>query len=217
MNFGFEHWLFTFCFYCMIGWLQESAIESLYHKKPINRGFLKGPYIPIYGVGGIILLLVTTPFRDNAFVVFFVAMAFCTVLEYFTGWLMETMFNKQFWDYSMFKLVYKNRISLVSSLFWGVMGLFMAYVVSYVTYFVIDHLPYQFICVTAIIVPLIMTVDFFIAAKKQIDTKRLGKTFSLSNIGSRINVISRIRARYNDYRDSREKEEYKDKDETGED
>lgn len=212
MNFGFEHWLFTFCFYCLIGWLQESAIESLYHKKPINRGFLKGPYIPIYGVGGIILLLVTTPFRDNGFAVFFVAMAFCTVLEYFTGWLMETMFNKQFWDYSMLKLVYKNRISLVSSLFWGVMGLFMAYVVSHVTYFVIDHLPYQFICGTAIVIPLIMTVDFLIAAKKQIDKERITKTFSLTNIGAKINVFSRIRDRYNYFRDSREKEEYSDKD-----
>ena len=158
-------------------------------------------------------MLVTTPFRDNGFVVFFAAMIFCTILEYFTGWLMETMFNKQFWDYSMLKLVYKNRISLVTSLFWGVMGLFMAYVVSHVTFFAIEHLPHQFICVTAIVIPLIMTVDFFIAAKKQIDMERITKTFSLSNIGSRINVISKIRERYNDYKYSREREEYNDKDE----
>lgn len=81
------------------------------------------PYIPIYGVGGLLLLFICHPFRDNGFQVFFVALIACTALEYFTGWLMETMFGKQFWDYSMFRITYKNRISLVSSLFWGVMGL----------------------------------------------------------------------------------------------
>lgn len=120
-HFGIEYWLFTFCIYCMAGWVQESTIESLYHRRPINRGFLRGPYIPIYGVGGLLLLFICHPFRDNGFQVFFVALIACTALEYFTGWLMETMFGKQFWDYSMFRITYKNRISLVSSLFWGVM------------------------------------------------------------------------------------------------
>lgn len=101
-HFGIEYWLFTFCMYCMAGWVQESTIESLYHRRPINRGFLRGPYIPIYGVGGLLLLFICHPFRDNGFQVFFVALIACTALEYFTGWLMETMFGKQFWDYSMF-------------------------------------------------------------------------------------------------------------------
>jgi len=73
-HFGIEYWLFTFCIYCMAGWVQESTIESLYHRRPINRGFLRGPYIPIYGVGGLLLLFICHPFRDNGFQVFFVAL-----------------------------------------------------------------------------------------------------------------------------------------------
>ena len=107
-HFGIEYWLFTFCMYCMLGWVQESTIESLYHRRPINRGFLRGPYIPIYGVGGLLLLFICHPFRDNGFQVFFVALIACTALEYFTGWLMETMFGKQFWDYSMFRIPIKT-------------------------------------------------------------------------------------------------------------
>ena len=80
-HFGIEYWLFTFCIYCMAGWVQESTIESLYHRRPINRGFLRGPYIPIYGVGGLLLLFICHPFRDNGFQVFFVALIACTALD----------------------------------------------------------------------------------------------------------------------------------------
>lgn len=201
-HFGIEHWLFIFCMYCMIGWVQESTIESLYHRHLINRGFLKGPYIPIYGVGGILLLFICHPFRDNGFQVFFVALLSCTALEYFTGWLMETVFGKQFWDYSMFRLTYKNRISLVSSLFWGVMGLFVTYVISDITMFVLNNLPHQFICVAGTVVALIMAIDFLNTARKQIDVDKLRSTFSISNISShfvRFDVIAsripRLRAR----------------------
>ena len=201
-HFGIEHLLFTFCMYCMIGWVQESTIESLYHRHPINRGFLKGPYIPIYGVGGLLLLFICHPFRDNGFKVFFVALIACTALEYFTGWLMETIFGKQFWDYSMFRIAYKNRISLVSSLFWGVMGLFVTYVISDITMFVLNNLPHQFICAAGATVSLIMAIDFLNTARKQIDVDKLRSTFSISNISSHIvhfDVIAsrmpRLRAR----------------------
>ena len=120
-----EHWVFTFFLYVMIGWVYESTVESLYHRKFVNRGSLKGPYIPIYGVGGCVILLVAMPFKDNGFLVFLSGLICCTILEYFTGWLMETLFKRQFWDYSMLKLTYKNRISLLSSLVWGVMSLLM--------------------------------------------------------------------------------------------
>ncbi len=209
-NFGFEYWLFTFCLYCMIGWLQESAIESLYHKKPVNRGFLRGPYIPIYGVGGLLLLLIGEPFRDNPFLVFLIALLCCTTLEYFTGWIMETVFGKQFWDYSMMKYTYKNRISLLSSLFWGLMGLFVTYVVSVATMYILTHLPHQFIIITAVVVPLIMTIDFLMTAKKNVCKETIRHTFSLSNISARINVFSRIKARFYD---DDQKSDYSNKDE----
>ena len=89
--------MFLFFIFCNYGWIQESIIESLYHKRIINRGFLKGPYIPIYGVGGMTLLFLCMPFRENGFMVYFVGLVSCTLLEYFVGWLMETIFHKQFW------------------------------------------------------------------------------------------------------------------------
>ena len=131
-------------------------------------------------------LFICHPFRDNGFQVFFVALIACTALEYFTGWLMETMFGKQFWDYSMFRITYKNRISLVSSLFWGVMGLFVTYVVSDITLYVLNNLPYQFICIAGTVISLVMAIDFLGTARKQIDVDKLRSTFSISNISTHI-------------------------------
>lgn len=128
LEYSWTQIFFMFFVFCNYGWVQESIIESAYHKRLINRGFLKGPYIPIYGIGGMSMLLLCLPFRENGFAVYFVGLLSCTVLEYFVGWLMETLFHKQFWDYSMLRLTYKNRISLLSSLFWGLLSLFMVYI-----------------------------------------------------------------------------------------
>ena len=126
-HYTFIHWVFTFIVYNFIGWCNETTIESLYHRRFINRGFLWGPYIPIYGLGGIFMMIVCVPFAENPFAVFVVGTLTCTLLEYFVGAVMEAVFKKQFWDYSMMRFVYKNRVSVVSSMFWGLMSLFMVY------------------------------------------------------------------------------------------
>jgi len=134
----FSYWLFLFFLFGFIGWILESIIESICHKRLINRGSLWGPYIPIYGVGGILFVLVGIPlkvaFDDvwlNVFLVYFVGMAMATLLEYWVGSILERVFKKQFWDYSTLKLTYKftykNRISLVSSIFFGFCSLFQTY------------------------------------------------------------------------------------------
>ena len=172
-NFHIEHWVFMFFIYVMIGWVYESTVESLYHRKFINRGSLKGPYIPIYGVGACVILLVALPFKDNGFLVFLSGLVCCTILEYFTGWLMETLFNKQFWDYSMLKLTYKNRISLLSSLVWGVMSLLMVYVIFPFMNWLCFAVPYPVIVAFDCLMMTVMSIDIIWTVKKNLDFKDL--------------------------------------------
>ena len=134
----FLYWVFLFFLFNVMGWVMESTIESLNHKRLINRGFFTGPYIPLYGAGGVMFAAIGIPLKTafdspavNAFLVFFVGMSVATLMEYAAGSALERLFNKTFWDYSALKLTqkftYKNRISLVSSLFFGVLSLFMTY------------------------------------------------------------------------------------------
>ena len=167
LDYKVEEIAFMFILFCNIGWIQESAIESFYHRRLINRGFLKGPYIPIYGFGGTFLLFCCTPFRNNGFVVYIVALLGCTVLEYFVGWFMETVFHKQFWDYSMMNFTYKNRISLVSSMFWGIMGLFMVYVLQDAVNWLIGVVPVTVMIVYTSVMAVAMITDCIITSAKQ--------------------------------------------------
>ncbi len=171
-------YLFLFFIFCNIGWVQESLIESLYHRRWINRGFLKGPYIPIYGFGGMLLLLCGLPFRWNGFLVYICGAASCTLLEYFVGWLMETFFHKQFWDYSMMKFTYKNRISLLSSMFWGVLSLFMTYVLSEVLMLVLRVMPTPAVLIYDVIMAVAVTLDAAVSVSQYVNFREYLKKFS---------------------------------------
>lgn len=167
-KYDFYQIMFMYFVFCNIGWIQESVIESIYHKKPVNRGFLKGPYIPIYGIGGMTMLFLCMPFKSNGFAVYFVGMLSCTVLEYFVGWLMETLFHKQFWDYSMMKFTYKNRISLLSSLFWGLLSLFMVYILYGIVDVAVSNIPHMFILVYDVIMGAAMIIDTILSISGQV-------------------------------------------------
>lgn len=171
-----------FFVFCMIGWVHETTVESLYHKKFINRGSLHGPYIPVYGFGGCVIVLCACPFKDNGFFVFLSGLICCTVLEYFTGWLMETLFHKQFWDYSMMKLTYKNRISLLSSLCWGAMSLLMAYILfPFMKWFGL-FLGSTVMIVFDSVMMLAMAVDMIICCKESIGWHNIAKKLTPTQI-----------------------------------
>lgn len=181
-NIGFEQWLFMFFIFTMIGWVHETTVESLYHKKFVNRGSLHGPYIPIYGFGGCVLILVACPFRDNGFFAFLSGLICCTVLEYFTGWLMETLFHRQFWDYSMMKLTYKNRISLLSSLCWGFMSLLMVYVLFPFMQWLCGQIGSTVMIIFDCVMMTVMTVDIIFTIKRDIGWRNIAKKLSPEQI-----------------------------------
>lgn len=119
MIYTFSTWLLFFYFYCFLGWLWETCYVSVLKAKWVNRGFMRGPFLPIYGSGAIVVLIFTLPFRTNAELVFVVGMTSATLLEYFTGAAMEKMFHVRYWDYSRQRLNLNGHICVTSSLAWG--------------------------------------------------------------------------------------------------
>lgn len=108
-----------FFFYSLLGWLYESIICSIFGKRRfINRGFLLGPYCPIYGTGTILCWLVL---RDNTniFAVFAVAAVLCCAVEYITSFCMEKVFHAKWWDYSNMPFQLHGRICLYGGLIFG--------------------------------------------------------------------------------------------------
>lgn len=120
---------YYFFIYSFLGWLMESTINTFRQKTFINRGFLIGPYCPIYGVGMCGIYLCCFPIRDHLLFVFLSGMFLATLLEYLTGTLMEKLFHAKWWDYSRFKYNLHGQICLHISFAWGVLSLiFIAYI-----------------------------------------------------------------------------------------
>lgn len=84
-SYHFREWLSFFYFYCIFGWCFESAYVSLKNRHLTNRGFLKGPWLPLYGSGAILVLWLTLPFQETPALVYVVGAIGATVLEYVTG------------------------------------------------------------------------------------------------------------------------------------
>jgi uncharacterized membrane protein len=114
-----------FAAYSFIGWAWESALFTVQERKFVNRGFLNGPLCPIYGFGGLLLVWALEGRTNNLLVLFVAAIVLTTALECLTAILLEKLFNDKWWDYSMFPLNLKGRISLISSLVFGVMSVLL--------------------------------------------------------------------------------------------
>ncbi|HJA92796.1 MAG TPA: hypothetical protein H9717_06725 [Candidatus Eisenbergiella merdipullorum] len=118
-------WLFFFFFYSFFGWCFESAYVSISKRKFVNRGFIRGPFLPLYGSGAIMMLLVAGPVRDDLVLVFLSGCVGATALEYVTGVVMESLFKVRYWDYSHKKFNFQGQICLESTLCWGALTVLM--------------------------------------------------------------------------------------------
>ena len=112
-------WALLFYFYCLCGWAWESCYVSARQRRWVNRGFLHGPLLPIYGSGAIIILFAVIPVEDNLYLVWLFGMIAATALEYATGAAMERLFKVRYWDYSKQKFNLNGHICLTSSIAWG--------------------------------------------------------------------------------------------------
>ena len=93
-------YILYFFIYSMLGWVCECLYCGIGAKRFVNRGFLEGPYCPIYGWGALFVLYALRPFRDHIVLLFLAGMVGTSVLEYVTSYVMEKLFHSKWWDYS---------------------------------------------------------------------------------------------------------------------
>ena len=121
------HLVMAFVIYSIIGWFVESVYMSICNRKLTNRGFGKGPFCPIYGVGAIAGYLILQPLSDNAFLLYLIGALAATVFEYSVGRLMLKLFGEVWWDYRNKPLNYKGIICLESTIAWGFYALIIIF------------------------------------------------------------------------------------------
>lgn len=133
-SYHLTQWVLFFFIYSFIGWVWECCFVSVRKRRWVNRGFMYGPMLPIYGFGALAVLISTIRVRDSIPLIFLFGMVGATLLEYVTGAVMERLFNVKYWDYSNQKFNLNGYICLTSSL--GC-GLFSVLLVKFV------HVPIE--------------------------------------------------------------------------
>lgn len=155
----------TFILYSFLGWVVEVIVGYIQQRKLINRGFLIGPLCPIYGVGGLIILLTLGKYDDDPLVLFFMSIMLCAVLEYFTSYLMEKIFKNRWWDYSYMKYNINGRVCLEFACAFGVGGVFVTYISNPLMLKLLDMINLKILNIVAILLAIIFIIDFVISFK----------------------------------------------------
>ena len=167
--------------YSTIGWILEVGLAFYEHKKFINRGFLIGPYCPIYGVGCLLLTILLSKYINEPGVIFALSIFICATLEYLTSYLMEKIFKLRWWDYSNMKFNINGRICLETLIPFGIIGVL---VVKYISPFLINtinSINFNFLIIINIIILSILITDILIS---------FNVVFNLKNVTRNLNKDS---------------------------
>lgn len=152
----------TFIFYSFVGWFIETCLSVFTNKKFINRGFLIGPYCPIYGIGCLCLIFILKNYTRDPFALFIIGTAVCSFIEYFTSFLLEKIFKARWWDYSNIPYNVNGRICLSYSFLFGFGGLF---ILNFNPVFqnVIESIPTIIFNIISAIICIIFIIDIIVS------------------------------------------------------
>ena len=194
-HYTFIQWLLFFFIYCFLGWVWESCYVSAKNREWINRGFLHGPMLPIYGSGAIIVLLCTIGVRDQVILIFIFGMIGATILEYVTGACMERLFRVRYWDYSHMPLNLKGYICLPVSLGWGVFSVLLMRVIHVPIENLVLQIPERIAEVVSVVCSSAFAVDFTLSFSEAMDLRDMLIRLSDSNekiqrLQKRLEVVS---------------------------
>lgn len=117
--------LWIFFIYAFLGWCTEVSYAALVTGKFVNRGFLNGPWCPVYGFGVVIVLACLEPLKGNLFFLFLGSVVLTSALEWLTGFVLEKLFHQRWWDYSDEPFNLGGYICLRFSIAWGFACLFV--------------------------------------------------------------------------------------------
>lgn len=170
--------IIQFFLYSLAGWCMEVALKYRQFHRFINRGFLIGPYCPIYGSGAVVITVLVegSVGIDGSYgETFLASFVICGVLEYFVSWYMEKMFHARWWDYSQKPMNLNGRIWIGNLILFGLGGIFIVKWMNPPFFAWMGKWPLWLIYGTAIVILLIMFSDYiashvlFHMVRKEID------------------------------------------------
>lgn len=131
MLYSFCYLFLSFMIYSFIGYFSECVYCSIEHKKlVVNRGFFMGPYLPIYGICCILMNISLKKYESDLLALFVMSVLLCSIVEFFTSYILEKIFKVRWWDYSHMKFNLEGRVCLLNSFLFGLGGIVLVYIIN---------------------------------------------------------------------------------------
>lgn len=162
----------VFMIYAFLGWCLEVIYVGLNNGHFVNRGFLNGPYCPIYGFGVLIVITLLSPLQNNLLLLFIGSVLLTSTLEFLTGLVLEKIFSRKWWDYSDVPFNLMGYICLKFSIFWGLGCMFVVKIVHPYIMAVINWTPLMFGYWLLLTSGLWLILDFAATIDKAWDDKK---------------------------------------------
>ena len=177
--YNFYYLIYFFAFYSFAGWCLEVLYYFKIEHKFVNRGFLFGPFCPIYGFGVLFLILFLDSYKNNIFTLFLLATFFTSVLEYITGFMLEKTFKTKWWDYTADPLNLHGRVCLPYSILWGIGEVLILRIIHPMVSTIVNHIPKLFgdTLVSLILIYFILDFCFTLASLIEFDKLSYGLQF----------------------------------------
>lgn len=152
--------IFMFFTFAIAGWVWEGIYDLLYSGVLANHGVLLGPWLPIYGFGGVFMYLLLNRYKKIPIVVFMGSFVFCTLIEYGTGVYLESTKGLSWWNYKNIPFNIDGKICLLSSILFGIGGILLIYFIVPKLKKVYEKLNYKYAAIIILFLMALFTLDF---------------------------------------------------------
>lgn len=171
-----EKYFLLFFAYSVIGWCMETILKSIKARHFVHRGFLIGPYLPIYGTGVLLVTMLLDPFMNNLPVLFILSILVCGTLEYFTSFILEKIFHARWWDYSQRPLNLNGRICAETLLAFGVICTFVVTCINPIFFDFFNSFSPAVLHTVSAILAVILATDATISIMVLYQVRKAGKS-----------------------------------------
>ena len=154
------NYVLLFLTFSFIGYLWEVGIKLVMMGILVNSGTLYGPWIPIYGFGGLFVLFFLKRFKEKPFIVFILSLLICTSLEYFIGYYLEATKGMRWWHYSNYLININGRVCLEGAIIFGLAGCVVIYIAEPFFTKLFAKIPYLVKIIVATILIALFITDF---------------------------------------------------------
>ena len=166
--------LSDFIFFSIIGYIGEFFYCGL-HKRKSGKA-LRGPWCPLYGLGGLTIFLIVKIFPKNLLLIYILGVLFASLIEYITSYILECIFHTRWWDYKEKKYNINGRICIENSLLFGVMALILFYIYIPLKSLFLNKINILYYNIVIITLGIIMLIDGIITI---IEARELKKRLTI--------------------------------------